>query len=166
MTITQITTKLIKTYYEIHAAICTQNMCILFMKILTYSQIQPFTHSTNSKDHHNSREEASLVLEMVNLHILNLKLLEITALSTREELPPAIALVPCRLLLVHHLLQRLHHGVMSRVHEVRNRKPLPLRVHLHPMLHALVLIIAPNLHSTRHTHLTKNNSIITIIGKV
>ena len=82
---------------------------------------------------------------MVSLEILNIEFLEIADTSIKQKLAPIIGLEFGGILLVNQLLRGLDHGVVSRVEEEGNRKPLLLRVRHHPVLYALVLIVAPHL---------------------
>lgn len=82
---------------------------------------------------------------MINLEVFNIEFLEITALSVSYKLPPAICPVFSRVLLTSQLLQGLNHGVVCRVEEKWYGEPFPLWVHHHPVLYALILVIAPNL---------------------
>lgn len=82
------------------------------------------------------------------LDVLNVELLKITAISCCTKLSPVVSLELDRVPLVDQLGQRLHQRIMCRVQEIRNRKPLPLRIHHHSVLHALILVVAPNLSKT------------------
>jgi len=64
---------------------------------------------------------------VINLDVLYIKLLEITALSRDKKLSPVVWLVSDRVLLVCQLLQGLHISVVCRVEEKRNGKPFPLK---------------------------------------
>ncbi len=87
--------------------------------------------------------------EMRDLDIVHVQLLEVAVLPGAEEFAPAIGVVPGWALLAHDLLQWLHHGVARRVEEEGNGEPLLLHVHHHPVLHALIPVIAP--HLGKHT---------------
>lgn len=88
---------------------------------------------------------------MRNLDVFGVKLLEVTELSVSNKLSPAVGLVLGTVLFIDQLLQWLDLCVVSWVEEVGNGKPFLLRVHHHPVLHALVSPVAPNLH--KHIHM-------------
>lgn len=90
---------------------------------------------------------------MRNLDVFDIAHLEITAASCGYKLSPVVFPVFCRVLLIYQLLQRFHHGAVGRVVEERNRKPFPSRIHHHPVLHTLILFIAPNLYKHKYTRL-------------
>jgi hypothetical protein len=50
---------------------------------------------------------------MINLNVLHITLLEITAVSSDEKLPPVVFPVLGRALLIHQLLQRLDNGIVG-----------------------------------------------------
>jgi hypothetical protein len=82
---------------------------------------------------------------MRDLDVLHVQLLEVAVLPGAEEFAPVVGVVPGRALVAHDLLQWLHHGVARRVEEERDGEPLLLHVHRHPVLRALVPVIAPHL---------------------
>lgn len=82
------------------------------------------------------------------LDVLNVELLKVTAISCSTKLSPVVPLELGRVPLVDQLTQRLHQCIMCRIQEIRNRKPLTLRIHHHSVLHALILVVAPNLSKT------------------
>ena len=84
---------------------------------------------------------------MINLDVFDVKLLEIAMVSGSEVLSQVEGLIlGTVLVIIQQLLQRLHHGVVCWVEEEWNRKPFLIRVNHHPVLHALILVIAPNLY--------------------
>jgi hypothetical protein len=80
-----------------------------------------------------------------DLNVVDVQLPEVASPPGSEEVAPTVRGVPCRVLLAHHLLQRLHQGGHSRVEEVGDGEPLLLRVHRRPVFHALVPVVAPDL---------------------
>ena len=87
--------------------------------------------------------------KMMNLNVLLWPFLEVTAVSVCQKLAP-IVLPVSRRIAIQYFLQWLHHNMMSREEEEWNGEPLMHWVHHHPMLDALVLVIAPNLFRTHH----------------
>lgn len=84
-------------------------------------------------------------LKIMNLNVCNLKLLIVTAVSSNKKLSKVVFFILCWILLIHKLLQWLHHNIMRREKEDWNRKPFPFGVHHHPVLHTLVKFITPDL---------------------
>ena len=87
---------------------------------------------------------------MINLNVLHIALLEITAVSIDEKLSPVVFPVLGGALLIYQLLQRLDNGIVGWEEEEWNWKPFLRRIDHHPVLHTLILVIAPNLH--KHAH--------------
>ena len=91
-----------------------------------------------------------LYSKMINLDVFHILLLEITSVSIGNKFSPVEFSVFGRVLLIDQLLQRLHHGIMGWEEEEWNRQPCLGRIHHHPVLHTLILVIAPNLYKHHH----------------
>lgn len=82
---------------------------------------------------------------MRDLNVVNIKFLEVATLSIGEKLPPRVRFVFGRVLGINELFQRLNNGGMRWVEEDSNGISFLFAVYHSPVLHTLILLIAPNL---------------------